>query len=246
MNLGKSSTTQDLSSDILCAYQLRVDSPYDVSSVEIINHFLKTYDVEKYFISHEIGEKTKKLHYQGIIFVKKELKDNCRNKIRYYFKTRIPSKNKQPVSITAARDPIGMIAYVCKSVSLSAWLTDHLSCTWPNCPPPIGQTGHSVITNYSYEEIKCIPEWNDTTKQYNFAIAKILKDLTPDNKEFCKKIIRCYIRYEKSPPTKQMLYKYLLKSKRMSTSQYLIEIGMFGEWACYHEPDPESDGEASS
>lgn len=214
-SLGTSTST---TTDTLCAYQLRVDAPQEAWSHAVIESFIKEFNVERFLISHEIGEKTKKPHYQGIIYTKKELKDNCRNKIRYYFKTRIKAKTRQPVSITKAKNIQSLEAYCMK-------------------------TGNIRLTNYTKGELSDIPEWQDKDN-FKRQIIKLLEDSKPTNVAFARRIVRTYINNDKQPPSKQMIYKYLLKSKRMSTAQYLREIGMFGEWSTAHDYDDDSDSEA--
>ena len=214
-------TSESTPVDNLSAYQLRVDAPDEAWTHAVIESFLKEFDIVRYLIAHELGEKTKKPHYQGIIFSKKELKDNCRNKIRYYFKTRIKVNTKQPVSITKAKNVKNLEAYCMKTKNIK-------------------------LTNYTKEEIEEIPEWDMTHNNYfRKKLSELYDDTTMTNKGFCKKCILLHIEYDKCPPTKNMLYKYLLKSKRISTSQYLGELGMFGEWSnITHTEHGDSDCEA--
>lgn len=224
MDLGKSSENVKIPSDTLCAYQLRVDSTHDISSVKILERFIIDYDVQKWLFAHEIGKRTKKPHYQGIIYLKKELKDNDRNKIRYYFKTRIKVNTKQPVSITKAKNPVNLESYCLKQQQ------DQTLRMLKECN---GTEMSVLITSYSQGELDAIPEWKDVSN-FKQDLQKLIEQTEEtDNLEFCKKIIDCYIMYDKSPPQKTMLFKYLLKSSRMSTHQYLTEIGMFGAFSNY-------------
>ena len=195
--------------DKLWPYQLRVDGPTTSDTIKCMEEFLKNWEVQKYLIAHEIGKKTKKLHFQGIIFSKKELKDNCRNKIRYYFKTRMPKTNaRQPVSITKARDVPNLESY-CK------------------------KTENIILTNYTAKELSDIPEWKDIDRHKD-AVWKYIREDSKEhnNSKFCRKLVKIYIEHDKQPPTKNMLYKYLLKTKRISAREYLGEIGIrFCEYA---------------
>ncbi|AXH75984.1 MAG: replication protein [Cressdnaviricota sp.] len=230
MDLGKSSQNVKISSDTLCAYQLRIDSAHDLSSVLVIEKFLTDYNVQKWLFAHEIGKTTEKPHYQGIIYVKKELKDNDRNKIRYYFKTKFKVNTKQPVSITKAKNPVNLESYCLKDARE---------------PFEEGNSyvyALSMLSSYSNKELDAIPLWKDASN-FKSDLKKLIEENNKnwlDNLDFCKKIVDCYIMYDKSPPQKTMLFKYLLKSQRMSTHQYLTEIGMFGAFSNYetYEENP--------
>lgn len=205
---------ESTSIDKLWPYQLRVDGQLTTETIKCMQDFLKSWEVVRYLIAHEVGKKTKKPHFQGIIFSKKELKDNCRNKIRYYFKSRMPKTNaRQPVSITKARDVPNLESY-CK------------------------KTNNIALTNYTQPEIEKISEWTDKDKHKDAVWEYIRNGSKDDNNfSFCSKLVKIYIEHDKQPPTKMMLYKYLLKTKRISTGQYLGEIGMFGDWSKINEYD---------
>ena len=93
-------------------YQFRVDlSENRWSDIE---NFIERENFVKYLGKFEIGQKTKKPHFQGVLWKESPMDDNEKNKIRAYWKKDDHLKYRNSISITTVKKPESICKYVTK------------------------------------------------------------------------------------------------------------------------------------
>lgn len=130
-------------------YQFRVDLSENRWSD--IKNFIDRENFVKYLGKFELGSKTEKPHFQGVVWHQEMLDDNTRNKIRAYWKKDDHLKHRNSISITTVRKPESICKYVTK---------DKGKC----------------YTNLSKEELDKVGTWKRIDKEIEPVMRKWVKD----------------------------------------------------------------------
>lgn len=96
--------------DGLSAYSFRIDLSNNSQSTAEIKEFFEKYKVVKYYGNPEIGDKTKKPHYQMIIWMQ-EQNSACVTKMRNYWRGKVQTKKGGGVSLCKARNEERLFGY---------------------------------------------------------------------------------------------------------------------------------------
>jgi len=201
------------------AYQFRVDVLTDISDYKIkIAEMLTQEEFSDWICCLEIGDKSKKLHYQCIIWNKKLLSTKQRNTIKAkYFRINRDSKNS--ISFTDAKKIYNLASYVLKENNL--------------------ENESHIITTLSPERRNLIPKWlsknaikskwkQDLEDEILLIVSLDCFGRYPSIYDTVSKIITFYIEQEHPPPNRQMLYKHLLKyHPEYTITDYINSINIF-------------------
>jgi hypothetical protein len=160
--------------------------------------------IHKYIAFEEKGETTQKLHLQGAVWTKQSLSNSVKNKMRNWWK-----RPKGHISFTIAKNVKSLVAYVSKDEG-AYW------------------------TTLSETQIDLFPKWdNDPITTWKKNLEKKCKQLVSETNgkyEYCEAIIDYYTKNQKAPPTRNTLYKYMLRyHPQFTSSNYLVDLGMFKE-----------------
>lgn len=140
----------------LYAYQFRVDLSGSPQSTAEIRTFLDKFDFVKYLGEFEIGDKTKKPHYQMCIWRKTEFTSSEQTKARNYWRGKT-CKTKQPVSLTSAKKIANLCAYCQKDNTYFDTHPEGWTIKMENQPKMTDYFQH--LNNLSKEERMAIPQW---------------------------------------------------------------------------------------
>lgn len=168
----------------------------------------------KFFLfCHEIGQKTGKHHYQGILYYENELFDKDRTAHRNWIKRNLPDDKSYAAAYYTGLKKIQKISYTkCKvREKLESYVL---------------KDGKLVYTNIPKMYLDSVPDWVDKDN-FKVRIQEILDEHELTHKGFCIELIKAHMEAGKCPPTRNMLYKYLLQSHRLSYSSYLSSINMY-------------------
>lgn len=248
-------------------YQVRIDGYDNDTNRELLDKFTKylgkKYESPTYLFCPEIGEKTSKPHYQGLItFKEKELKANDLNCIRNWLKRNVDvdidydkifykdKKKIQRVSFTKARDALNLYSYTTKSAALAAEIDNWFA---------------SLCSNVSVEIIKVIPKWDAQDKPSSQLIWKRClnaikafkgknnhENWNPNNweekkfndyyrQESIKIIIEEHLKVDKIPH-KNTILKLLFKNEQLDSTGIAFQIGL-GTYFRDYERDRAENGE---
>ena len=183
------------------AYSFRIDK----SEVDLMNEVQWILNkTSKYLLREEKGDKTNKVHLQGILWFPKKLCTKDTIKYRNHFR-----REKGGISFISAK----------KVKSLSAY-----------CNKSEGE----LITNLTTFEISQIPKWLNQKDIWKIELEKFLTTISKryneptQQQDFVITIIEYYIQHEKAPPNRNTLYKQLLKYYKFYTyTNYISDINLF-------------------
>ena len=158
----------------------------------------------KYLLREEEGTITKKQHLQGILWFESKLKTGEIIKYRNHFR-----REKGHISFISAK----------KIKSLSAYCN---------------KTEGTLLTNLTDEEFALVPEWRNENEIWKDNLNKFLNTISTaywevgQQQEFVTAIIDFYMVHGKSPPTRTILYKQLLKYyEHYKYVNYISDINLF-------------------
>jgi hypothetical protein len=188
------------------AYSFRVDHQKETEEemMESLIKFILKYDVKKYIGYTEIAAKTKKLHIQACIWFETRLTENKKTAMRNFWQ-----RPKGGISLAKAKNMKSLVAYVTKDDG-------------------------KHIKNLTEEEFNRIPSWETDPKKVwmdKLEIkCKALVSETNGKIEYVHEIINYYTKNHKAPPTRNTLYKYLLRyHPDFGAEDYVHDLGMFRE-----------------
>lgn len=184
------------------AYSFRLDKIEETNIVEEIQWIIQK--TKRHLLRLEKGDITKKEHLQGILWFKEKLKTREIIKYRNHFR-----REKGGISFISAK----------KVKSLSAYCN---------------KTTGKLISNLSIEQMALVPSWVNEKTNWKIDLQKKLEELEVDiwephcQQEFVCAIIHFYIENKKSPPNRNMLYKYLLNHyNHYKNNDYICDINLF-------------------
>ncbi len=195
--------------------QIRLDC-YDNSENRLfLTTIIEKFKPKFYLFCHEKGKKTGKHHYQGILYYDSELSDKERVSHRNWLNRKLPVDELYAKAYYTGLKKIQKVSYTkCKVLEkLESYVI---------------KDGKIVMTNIPDSYIQGIQQWVDKDDFKNI-IQKILSMHELTHNGFCIELVKAHVEAGKCPPTRNMLYKYLLQSKRLSYASYLNSINLYIE-----------------
>lgn len=204
-------------------YHIRVDGYDNSGNRELLTKTIERIGTCKYAIYHEVGEKTRKPHYQGIIIVEKELKDNERTNIRNWVNRHLPTDDKYHQQFYKDNKKIQRVAFTkAKKETLHAY---------------VAKDGNLIMTNMTVEDLKEVAEWKPkqtTNDAWNKSLEAIKKYEGQTGKEqnyyyyvqkSIEEILRIHLEANKIPH-KNTVLKLLYKNKQVTYYNIANSIGL--------------------
>lgn len=195
--------------------QTRLDC-YDNSKNRLfLTALVEKFKSKYYLFCHEKGKKSGKHHYQGILYYEKTLTDKERVSHRNWLNRKLPVDELYAKAYYSGLKKIQKISYTkCKvREKLESYVL---------------KEGKIVTTNIPDSYIQGIKQWVDKD-DFKTTIQNILLKHELTHNGFCIEMVKAHVEAGKCPPTRNMLYKYLLQSKRLSYASYLNSINLFIE-----------------
>lgn len=195
-------------------YSFRVDYVAEgaLTMIKRLREWLKKYSVPHYACVEEVADKTKKLHFQSIIWLKTKINEKVKTAMRNWW-----GREKGHISFTKAKKPKNLLSYINKTI-------------------PDTQEGQSlktlIITNLTKEQLALAPKWIvDLKKVWKDELEIEAKSLATQDlgiQDYCCRLIDYYNLNNKTPPMRTTLYKFLLRYHHdFSSKDYFNEMGMF-------------------
>jgi len=186
------------------AYSFRVDYVHDCSKVMLtkLDEWLGKSKVVHCLIFTEIAEKTKKLHYQGIVWFKQKPTGKNLTKYRNWW-----CRPQGSISLVSAKKIISLSSYVAKDKEI-------------------------IKTSLSPAQMALIPEWKlDQKKVWKDQVEEKAKQLVSETNgkyDYVNALVDYYIVSGKAPPTRNTIYKFLLRNHPdFDAADYIHDLGMF-------------------
>lgn len=190
----------------LFCYSFRVD--YQDTTAEDMRKkataWLEKFEIDEYILYEETSKEVKKLHFQGAVWVKHKRVMKLLTKMRNWW-----CRPKGAISLTIAKNVKNLTAYISKDGELS-------------------------LNSLSNEQLGRFPLWETDQKKVWLKKlelkAKQLVSETNDKCDYCCALINFYTKNDKAPPTRNTLYKFLLRyHPSFEAHNYLTDLGMFRE-----------------
>lgn len=195
-------------------YSFRVD--YKNANLQILSAeqmkasmeaFVSKYDIPHYVCFEEVADITEKTHYQGAIWMSYKPTASHLTAMRNWWR-----RPKGGISLTKAKKLKSLLAYVKKD------FTGDMNMLVTNIGIDI------INVKFGTWEIDQKKVWLEKLELK----CKQLVGETNGKYEYCEAIINYYTAHQKAPPTRNTLYKYMLRyHPEFNASAYLVDLGMF-------------------
>lgn len=210
------------------AYLLRVDyiGHTQEQIIKMLEQFIDEEEIYAYHIFEEVAKVSKKLHIQSIVWSEKDYnptqRQHCR---RTYFKS-VYDKGTSHVAFTNAKKPQNLASYSAKDMEM-------------------------IQSNLTDEELKRIPEWQDT-KEFRDKEWQKLKDKKCKSlaklpiREFMIQITDFHWKNKRQQPARNQMIKLLgIYHKDYNADMYVSSLGILPahieqEW--WNQPNIYPDG----
>lgn len=187
-------------------YSFRVDFN-DTPEAEMLTklqEWIEKFEVSEYAIFTETSTIVKKLHYQGALWFSTRRVSKLLTKMRNWW-----GRSKGGISLTIAKNVKNLTAYIAKD----------------------GELTHNSLSKH---QLNMFPTWEtDLKKVWLKQLEQEAKQLvctTNGKYEYCHALINFYTEMKKAPPTRNTLYKFLLRyHPHFEAPDYLNDLGMFRE-----------------
>jgi len=195
--------------------QTRLDCYDNSQNRQFLTDLVDKLKPKYYLFCHEKGKKSGKHHYQGILYYENTLTDKERVSHRNWLNRKLPVDESYAKAYYSGLKKIQKISYTkCKvREKLESYVL---------------KEGKIIKTNIPDSYIQGIKQWVDKD-DFKTTIQNILLMHELTHNGFCIEMVKAHVEAGKCPPTRNMLYKYLLQSKRLSYASYLNSINLFIE-----------------
>lgn len=187
-------------------YSFRVDYDGDTPEYMLarLKEWIEHFDIAEYAIFSEISKKVKKLHYQGAVWTDTPRAKADLTKMRNWW-----GRSKGGISLAQAKNLKSLTAYVAKD----------------------GELTHNSLTK---AQLALFPTWvTDLRKVWLKQLEQKAEQLVAETNgkyEYVHALINFYTKMKKAPPTRNTLYKFLLRyHPEFEASDYVNDLGMFRE-----------------
>ncbi len=191
-------------------YSFRVDF-CDTTTLEMrkkLMEWTEKFEVSEYAVFEETSTQVKKLHYQGAVWFTTRRVSKLLTKMRNWW-----CRPKGGISLVIAKNVKSLTAYIAKDGVMTA------------CSLTTAQLG--LFSTWETDQKKV---WLKTLELK----AKQLVSETNDKCDYCRALIDFYTEMKKAPPTRNTLYKFLLRyHPQFEAQDYLHDLGMFREKTNY-------------
>jgi len=195
-------------------YSFRVD--YKTANLELMTSeqmkeametFVSKYDIPHYVCFEETADITQKTHYQGAIWLSHKATAKKLTAMRNWW-----GRQKGGISLTKAKKLKSLLAYVKKDFTGDMnMLVTNIGIDIINIKFGTWEIDQKKVWLEKLE-IKCQQLVGETNGKY----------------QYCEAIIDFYTANSKAPPTRNTLYKYMLRyHPEFNASDYLVDLGMF-------------------
>ena len=208
-------------------YQFRVDlSENRWSDIkEWMNR--ENYD---YLGKFEIGQKTKKPHYQSVIWSETELSANDRVKIRQYWKKDNHLKYRNSISITQVKKPNSILKYVIKDKGTTYTTLNNEQLSKVGTWEPVKEKNDNVILEYM---TKWVENNSETHIDYEVMTSVKYKHFIGTVNDFVKEYFTCYRSVYKQLPTsrcKWQIWRMMYKLQVVTLDEYIRECRILSHY----------------
>ena len=206
-------------------YSLRVDYMTETREqmIEKLHNWIEARKPAYWCVCEERGAETGKLHLQGAVWYPSLISGGNKSACRNWWQ-----RTKGHISFTNARDVESLKAYVTKDYS-KIKETNKQGLHEKYIP-----SENLMITNLTDEDLETFKKWEKDMKKVWLeklekkckSIINEMDSLTPG--QYVEAIVDYYTENKKAPPTRNTLYKFMLRYHPGFTAKdYIRDLGMF-------------------